>query len=387
MTMSLPRLLFREIRHGLPSFLLGALAVAVATALFISLTVAGRASYTETKRLMRDIGFNLVIVPAETEKARFWVDDMPQGDMPEAHVPALAATPGIGADHYVAMLQEKITWRGTEALLTGILPRMQAVDQSSKAPMGYGELGRGACYLGSALGERAGAQAGDVVDVLGVSLRVERVLLEEGSKEDIRLYAHLQDVQQMLGREGRINTIIALNCLCPYPGDQERALAEMRRRIARVLPDVHVMELRNIALVRLETRLMAERYADAILGAVLAAAAAWVALLAMLNARGRRREIGVMRALGFGAGHIAALMLGRAALMGVLGVLVGFALGTLIVLEHGPEMFRVTFKSPRPPWELLVPSMLVGPLLAALAAFIPTAAAVTQDPASTLSEE
>lgn len=375
------RLLAKEVRHRLLSFALGLLAVAAAATLFISLLTTGRASNIETKRLMRNLGFNLLIVPKETDMADFWAADFAKGDMPEEYARRLAGAPGIDADHYIAVLQKRIELRGRQVLLTGLLPEQTAVDARKKAPMGY-RIERGSCYVGSALTESLGIKARDTIEVLGKDLTVERVLLETGSKEDIRLQAHLRDVQEMLGMPGRINTIEALGCLCTG-----ELLSTLRDQIAKVLPDTRVTELGTIASARSQTRKMVEQHVGLIMGFVLVVCALWVGLLALLNVRERRQEIGILRALGFGSGRIGVLFIGRAVLMGALGALTGFAAGTALAMRYGADIFKLTFEKVQPAYDLIVPTLAVATLVAALASLIPAMIAVTQDPALTLTEE
>lgn len=379
--MSALRLMANEIRHRLFGFCLGLLAVAAAVALFVAMTTMGRASNTETKRLMRNLGFNLLIVPKDTDLADYWATDFVKEDMPEEYVRRLAGAKGISADHYVATLQKKVQWRGLSVLLTGVLPERSAADARKKAPMGY-QIDRGKCFVGYAIAQQLGIKPDDTIDFLGKNLVVERYLLEDSSKEDIRVYAHLADVQEVLEMPGRINTIQALGCLC-----YGASLPELRGQIAKVLPETYVTELRNIAAARSETRRMVEQHAGFITGVVLIVCVAWVGLLALLNVRERRQEIGILRALGFGSDRIAALFLGRAVLMGALGAAAGFVIGTALALHYGPDMFKLTFAKVRPAYDLLVPALVIAPLVAALASFLPAMIAVTQDPAEILTEE
>jgi putative ABC transport system permease protein len=379
--MSVARVLLAEIRHRLLSFLLGLMAVTAAVALLIALVTMGRASNVETKRLMRNLGFNLLLVPRDTDMADFWAADFAPGDMPEEYVSRLAETRALGVDHYVAVLQRKIEWQGHPVLLTGLLPENHAVDApGGKEPMGY-KIERGTCLVGYVLAQRLGLKPGDTLELPGKKLRVDRRLLEDGSKEDIRLYAHLRDVQDMLGVHGRINTIQALGCLC-----YGTPLSVLRDKLAGVLPDVQVVELRNIATARAETRHMVEQQVGFIVAAVLAVCAAWVGLLALLNVRERRQEIGILRALGFGSGRVAALFLGRAALIGLLGAAVGFVLGTWLALHFGPGIFKLTFGKVHPAYDLIGVAAVTAPVIAMLASFVPAMAAVTQDPAVSLRE-
>lgn len=117
---------------------------------------------------------------------------------------------------------------------------------------------------------------------------------------------------------------------------------------------------------------------------VILTSALFVGLMTLSNVRERRPEIGVLRALGKSAGNIAALFLGKAVLLGLLGGLLGCGLGYLVaplvgrtMLDLAADLFRV-----RPVW--LVATVLGAPLITVLASFLPTRAAVAQDPAIVL---
>jgi putative ABC transport system permease protein len=374
-------LLVREARFRWLSFVLGLVAVTAASGLYVALLTTGRASNQETTRLMRNLGFNLIVVPEGTDMAEFWATGEPQGDMPEQYVRDVAAAPGISADHYVARLQKRIPWRGREALLTGLLPEYPKGGNQAKAPMGH-QVKPGTCLLGYELWNAEGIKAGDTVEVADRTFTVETCLLEDGSNEDITIYANLADVQEMLDMPGRINTIDALECLCAGEGIQD-----VRRQVAEVLPGTHVIERRTVATARVETRVMVGRLSSLVATLALVASVAWVALLSFLNVRERWREIGILRALGFRSHHIATLILGRCALMGLVGAALGFAGGTALATAYGAEIFKLTFSKVKPSYELVVPTLAVTALVAMLAGALPAIVAVAQDPARTLTEE
>jgi ABC-type lipoprotein release transport system permease subunit len=378
--MSTFRLITKEIAHRALNFFLALLAISAAVALFIAVLTMGRASERETVRLMRDMGFNLRVLPKDTEMEDFWAADFAANEMPEDYVYRFASEPGLSMNHLVATLQKKITWRDRQVLLTGILPEVQPPG-SPTSPMGF-TIERGTVYVGYELAHSLRLSGGDTIDLLGKQFTVARCLAETGSKDDIRIYGHLHDVQEVLGKPGKINEIKALHCLC-YGDD----LASLRENLARSFPDTQVIEFRSIALARAETRQMVENYAAFIMPAVMLVCAAWVGVLAMINVRERRQEIGIMRALGFGSGTIASLFLGKAILIGALGAGVGFAVGTGLALRFGPAIFKVTARAITPLYGLLWWSLLAAPAFAALASFLPTVVAVTQDPAVTLIEE
>jgi len=373
------RLLIREILHRKLNFLLGLLAVVAATALFVALLTMGRASERETARIMRNMGFNLLILPKDTEMNDFWASDFASGAMPEQFVQRLlefAVAGKLSADHFVATLQKKVSWRNRKILLTGLLPEL-----GQKSPMGF-LMKPGTAYVGFELAQSLGIKRGEKITVLGKNFTVERCLGETGSKDDIRIYAHLHDVQVALGMQGEINSIQALGCRCR--GD---SLATIRKQLAEALPGTKVTEFRSIALARAETRKMVERHMAFVVPLVLLVCAAWVGVLALMNVFDRETEIGILRALGVDSGRIAGLFLGKAAIVGLVGAAIGFVLGTALARHFGPEIFKITFTRIQPSYHLLAWALVVAPMITTLASFLPTVVAVTQDPAVTLTKE
>ncbi|NSW57692.1 MAG: ABC transporter permease [Armatimonadetes bacterium] len=379
--MSVLGLALREIRHRSFTFVLGVIAVAASVGLFAAMITLGRASNTETTRLMRNLGFNLLILPGDADIGSFWAMDDVESDMPEEYTTRLAQTKGISADHYVSTLQKRVNWQGMTVLVTGVLKEQTAAGARTKAPMGT-VVEPGKCIVGYAICRKLGLREGDEIELLGQRLTVERCLAEDGSEEDVRIWTHLRDAQKMFNMPGRINMIRALGCLC-----QGGSLEILRDEIAGVLPDTYVTELRNIVVARTETRKMVESYVGLIVAVVVVVCAAWVGLLSLLNVRERRHEIGLLRALGFGSGPIAGLFITRAALMGLIGALIGFGVGTWLALELGEGIFKITFKSAAPAWDTFLPLVLGAPVLAAVAGLLPAVVAVTQDPAAVLTEE
>jgi putative ABC transport system permease protein len=115
--------------------------------------------------------------------------------------------------------------------------------------------------------------------------------------------------------------------------------------------------------------------------------AVWVGLLALANVRERRVEIGILRAVGKGSGAIAGLFLGKAVLMGLLGAAVGVGVGVLATRLIGAAALGVGPDQVAARPEVLLAGLLGAPLLAAVASYLPTLSAVTQDPAVVLRDQ
>ena len=75
-------LVLKEIVHRKTHFFLSVLSVIVAVALFVSCFTVGTASKRETSRLMREMGFNLRIIPKDTDMTTFWSVGFSEETMP-----------------------------------------------------------------------------------------------------------------------------------------------------------------------------------------------------------------------------------------------------------------------------------------------------------------
>ncbi len=396
------KLLLREIRFRKTNFALSLSAVIVAVTLFVAVPslIDGDARDAqaqldrmedETRKLMRDMGFNLMIVHRDTNMSNFWAADFSTVDMPQEYIDRLAGARALTlVTHLVATLQQKIEWNQRKVLLVGYLPEATQTHMRKKKPMGY-VVEPGTVYLGYELG--ADHKEGETIEILGKSFRIAQVLPEQGSKEDITMAMSLADAQTLLDKPGRINQIMALGCRCAGA-----LLPKVRKQLAEILPETRITEFRSMALARAEQRDLVgtvrrdriekmERFAAVVVPLVVLACAVWVGLLAMSNVRERRTEIGVWRALGIGAGKIGTLFIGKAMLLGLAGGVIGFFVGTWVGQVLGRQVFEIAADHFAPAYTTLLWTAIGAPLLCAMASYLPTLMAVIQDPAVVLSRE
>lgn len=415
------KILLAEIRYRKLNFILSLLAITIAVTLFVAgpVLVDGYARQTQvliadaeqstsdelaalekrTRRLMRDIGFNLMFVHRDTNMTDFWASDFAAADMPQEYLDRLVADERLAmVKHLVATLQQKIEWQGRKVLLVGYLPEATRSHARAKSPMGY-NVKPGTVLLGHELG--GGKKAGDEIEVLGKKFKIEKILPEQGSKEDITIALHLADAQEVLKKPRRINQILALGCRCA-----EASLPDIREKLSAVLPEARITEFRTRALARAEQRDLVERKQKQIMAdmadsraavqstmqslaevttpIVVIACAIWIGLLTLSNVHNRRAEVGLLRALGKQSPQIAALFLAKSLLLGLLGASIGFVFGSGLaqllgtrVLGVEPSLFAVHY-------DILLAALVGAPLLAMASAYLPTLVALRQDPAVAL---
>lgn len=382
--MTTPGLILREILHRKTNFLLSVLAVTVAVALFISFFTAGVASERETARLMLQMGYNLHIVPEDTDRSEFLLTGLTDRTMPQQYLEKLATPSAFSYNHLLGTLQRRISWQGLEVLLTGLAPEVCPPGQ--KQPPMVEPIPQGTAYVGYIITDRLKLKAGQIIEIAGKQLKIVGCLFEQGGVDDIRIQCHLKDAQEILNLPGQISEIQAVDCLCFV--DTTDPVSILRKEVASILPNVQVIQAKPIAMARAKQRQMIQGVFAVIVPFVVIACGIWIAVLAAINVRDRYQEIGIMRALGYGSGKITALFLGKAVIVGLLGAFIGFLAGTYLALHFGPDIFKMTAKMViKPQSPLLAWSLIFAPLFAAVSSFIPVMIAVAYDPAVALRQE
>jgi putative ABC transport system permease protein len=401
--MSVIGMLFSEAWQRKGTLLLSLITVSLAVALFIALLTLNTALQKETTKQMKELGFNLVILPVGVSAVDYEECRYGEHSMPQEYVRRLADKRDITADHFSGKLEKKLEWENRDAILTGI---MGTLARGQKKPLGFHKPPKlGHAYFGFGVargvkvakgpdGEPLKDEKGGFklvpVTVMGETFRVEKRLADRGTTDNIRIYINLKDAQRMLGKPGRIHAIEALGCRCQ--GDVVAAIAgevegllntgsDGRDKVKVVIPDPPKFYTRE------KMRTKVEGYAALVVPLVLLVSVIWIGALSYMNVRQRREEIGLLRAVGVGSGPVAVLFLGKAALTGIVGAGVGFAIGHAIARQFGPPIFELTAKAIKPMWIYLLWSLIAAPVMAVMASALPAMVAVSVDPAEALREE
>ena len=375
-------LILKELGHRKVNAVFSLLAIAIAVGGSIIFHTAFAGSLQRTKRIQRDMGQNLRIVSKDTDLAHFWDEGFSKTTFPENWVQSFTnINDTINYSHLSAVLKWKVQWRGSPAMIYGLAPR-EVAPPGRRKPIMITPVKKGTVLLGNALAKIHEVKRDDAVTVEGGDFKVGRVLSEKGSGAEIRIYMHLADAQSVLGRKGLINEIQALDCYCA--DETQDTLALLRKQLWPILPEAQVFRMQDMAEAREKQRRDIERTFSTLMPAVIILCGVIVGVLAFVNTRARRQEIGTLRALGKGSGEVAALFLGKALLLGVVGAVGGFALGTGLLFGWGPELLQISPKLINWDFGNLKWALLLAPVFAALASFIPAMLAVTQDPADTL---
>ncbi len=357
------------------------------------------------RKITKKMGFNILILPKDQNLNDFYADDFASKYMPENYVDKLANSKIVTIRHLLPSLQQKLKWPEEKRtiILIGMRSEVPNVFKSPLKPLAQ-IVNHDEIVLGHELSSSLNISTGDVVTLLGKSFKVSKLHGERGNKDDITAWINLKDAQLLLKKENKINAILALECKCAWA-----SLSTVRDEISEVLPDTQTLESHGKALARAEAReraakeavdalaaikhhravMLAEQqdFVSKLVPVVIVVCAVWIGVLAFGNSRDRRYEIGVLRALGVSSKNIFFLFLTKAALIGlvgaVLGCCLGFFVGFLIVSNNYQNLFLFELLKLNP----LVFTLVGATFLSVAATWLPAIIASRQDPAEILREE
>ncbi len=427
--MTIRQLMWKEITHRKLSFTLGLIAVVIAVACLTGALTLLRAHDLRTeqiiahkeaatkaamdsladdyRKIMKQLGYNTLILSGAQQLDALYANGYATSYMPEAYAERLAAARVTTLNHLLPVLQQKMRWpeQGRDILLTGICGqlRVKGVTADKQAPI-MQPVPKGGLDMGAEIARELHLTAGSTVTLLGESFTLHKVFRHKGTADDFGVWINLDRAQALLKQPGKINGILALECICAPD-----ALAQITAEVARVLPDVQVFEFSALAATRAAARTRAdtagkkaiaeetthraalrrerESLASVAAPLTIAGCALWILLLFLGNVRERRTEIGILRAIGLRSGQLHLLFAGKAMLMGLLGAAIGYFAGLLVgsVWGEAPDFRHYPLQLFDP--LLLLAMLTLAPVLAGLAGWLPAMLAAEQDPATALREE
>jgi len=369
-------LIVKEIKFRKLNFIFAVLAISLAVAFFVFFFTSNEASKRETIRLTRDMGFNLRIIPRETDMNKFWIRGYSEYTMPEDYVDRFWKFKDFSYAHLTATLHKEIIWHNKEIILTGLAPE---IDPAERTAMAF-RIEPGQVYIGYELAKELQLQQAEMIDIFGRKFKIVKILSESGSSDDIRIYGPLSEFQEILDMKGQINEITALNCLCISPEEGD-PLVMLREQLNQILPKAKVVMNTTIANAREQQRYMLEKYFSVISVCVVILIAIWIGTLAMINTKEREYEIGILHAIGHCSGKIMGIFLGKALIIGFVSAILGYLLGSFLALQFGSAIFKITANSIKPMCSLLIWSIIVAPSFSVISSFIPAIIAAIKDPA------
>ena len=437
----LGRLIARSLTRRPGRRALAAAAVALGTSVVVALVAVASDVGDRIARELRAGGANIMLLPAGSGGAAVLPGGtlavpLPGPLLAEAKVPGILTT--FWANNIVAI--SPMLEVGARLPHVGSLPpdlllvgthfdaELESPRSAGPCPMGLlkiapyaaisgrlpsvpttGEDGGPEAVIGVSLAARIVAGLGSRLDLAvprpdgsagALSLTVVGTV-STGGEEDDRLYAPLGLVQNVAGQRGLVSRVLISALLAPEDRLYARAL-QGKEKLPRREYEIYICRAYPLPVARdfaeavpgsegrplLRTADAEGRIVDGMrwLTVFVAAAVIVSSILAVLAAVAtsiveRRREVGLVKALGASRSQVLTPYLAETGLTGLVGGAAGFTLGTLLAHGIGIAVFgRPALVSS----VLFVPALVVATALAVLGSLIPLSAVLRLDAAAVL---
>jgi putative ABC transport system permease protein len=403
----LETILMKELLLRKSRMLSGLLAITFGIAVIVGLRSITVVSERSVRVKLDSLGANIMVLPQAASVDDYYAADIDAPTFPEEYLERLATSMLPGVDNLSPKLTRRTRVNGVPIVLTGILPANElaakpiwqssglagaeltlACAPSPNAASGpsfaderlmrkaVDTLAVGDVLAGSMAATRLGLAEGGSVTIEGRAFRVSKVLPETGTIDDDRLYAHLHEVQALLGTGPQISAIEIMGC-CSAISDG------LLGKLRNILPDTRITTIGQIVNTQIETNRLLGKVSLVLLAIITLVGALSIGNYTWANVEERRREIGTLMTLGAGRGSVYRLFLAKSVILGLLGGLTGYLVGTVAAMILGPQLAGIGVR-PVPvylPWCLVV---AVG--IALLGSLFPVYRATQMDPAAILQE-
>jgi len=403
--MRLAKLIGKEMCERSGPMVTAGLAILLGVTAVVAVYTVTNSSEKAVARDLDSLGANVLILPKGTTAQDYYSADMHAETLPEELVTRLALSNLEGVDNLSPKLCVPATLAGRKVILTGILPRNEfqakaawqgagifarplgcgAVDLPTEAPVDphtlvrkrvIESLGDNEALLGSEVAVRCGLHEGEPLELLGETFTVLAVLPETGTVDDGRVFAHLHTVQRLSGKGEVVNVIEVVGCC-------KQIAAGLVEKLTETLPEARIVTIAQVVRTQQDLNAVMVKLTLVFLGILLAVGGVGMAAAMNGNVRDRRKEIGILLALGATPAFVLWLFLGKAVVLGLGGGVGGYLLGTGLAAWLGPYLAGVSVR-PVPMMSLLAVALALS--VALLATYLPARHAARLDPCSCMKE-
>ena len=404
--MKIFHLVWLELGQRKAQLISGILAITLGIAVIVAIRSISLVSEKAVAINLDNLGANIMVLPQGATIDNYYSADIDAPTIPEEYVERILTSSLQGVDNLSPKLTRRVDIGDQKFVLTGIIPANELAskplwqsaglfgaeltascgENPQNESLGFKDeklqrksidsLEMADCLLGSAAAQKLGLQEGDELSIMGNKLKVSRVLTETGTVDDDRIFAHLQKVQDILGIQDQVSAIEIMGCCNAI---SEGLLGQLRN----ILPDTRITTIGQIVSTQIKTNQLMNQISLIILIIILIVGGISIGNYMWANVNERRKEIGILRMIGFPGNSIYKLLLIKAIIMGVAGGLTGFIAGALIAYFLGPYLAGINVV---PVPVLLLYSVVLATSIAIIGSLLPAYFASKFEPFSNMQE-
>lgn len=400
-------LVFRELLQRKNKLVTSGLAIVLGITVIVAINTITTYSEKAISKELDALGANILILPQDATLVDYYSADLQTGEMPEEYVTLLTTSNIEGLDNLSPKLSVPVKLEGKQVTVTGILPKNEFQSKASwqgagifSRPKGCGNvddifgltqkapkenlvrkrvietLEPNEILVGSDLSAKFQLKEGDEITMLNKLFKISAILPQTGTVDDSRIFAHLHTIQDLIGKGPVVNAIEVVGCC-------EQISKGLVKKINYLIPDAKVVTISQIVDTQIKTNQLMGNLSTLFLVIIIAIGGATIANDMYNNVYERRKEIGTLVALGANSSIVLKLFLRKALLLGILGGVGGYIIGTVIAVVLGPLVAGVPVL-PIP--YLFFVAVGLSICITVIASYFPARYATRLDPCSVLQE-
>ncbi|MCF8373512.1 MAG: ABC transporter permease [Bacteroidales bacterium] len=405
--MNLFKLVLIELWHRKSQLVSGLLAITLGIGVIVGIRSFSVVSEKAVAVNLDNLGANIMVLPQAASVDNYYSADIDAPTFPESYVERIVTSSLPGVDNLSPKLTRRLKIGNESIVLTGILPKSEIASKpiwqqgglfadkiaASCAPKpgaepakylderlqrkGIDSLAEADCFIGSVIAQRLNLKEKDKLNIEGKDFTVVNVLPETGTVDDDRVFANLHTVQELLGTGEQISAIEIMGC-CSEISDG------LLGKLRNVLPDTRITTIGQIVSTQIETNKMMNKISFVFLIIILFVGGISIGNYIWANVNERRKEIGILRMIGYHKRHVYFILVLKGIIIGFLGGIAGYILGTFGAIWLGPQFAGIEVA---PIYTLILVSVVISVSVSIIGTVIPAYMAGKIEPFSNMQEE
>lgn len=405
--MRLIDLTLKELWHRKSQLISGLLAITLGIGIIVGIRTISVESEKAVAVNLDNLGANILVLPQAASVDNYYSADIDAPTFPENYVEKILTSTLPGVDNLSPKLTRRVKINNHNVVLTGILPKNEIASKpiwqtgglfgnmlnASCAPKpgtqpakyfneklqrkGIDSLAESDCFIGSAVAIKLNLKENDTLIIENRPFTIVKVLPETGTVDDDRVFANLHTVQNLLGIGEQISAIEIMGCCAAI---SDGLLGKLRN----ILPDTRITTIGQIVSTQIETNKLMNKISLVFLIIILFVGSISIGNYIWANVNERRKEIGILRMIGYYKRHVYFILLLKAVTMGFVGGIVGFIFGTFAAIWLGPIFAGIEVS---PIYTLLIVSIAISIIISVLGSSIPAYLAGKIEPFANMQED
>ncbi|WP_273266652.1 ABC transporter permease [Flexistipes sinusarabici] len=181
--------------------------------------------------------------------------------------------------------------------------------------------------LGSSVAKVIDKKTGDTLTIFGEEMEVSGIISETGSDEDNLIFMNLSKLQEMTGSADKINfvEVSALCSGCP--------IEDIVGQIKGNLPGAEITAVQKMVKQRMSAVNFVNKLAFILSSVIVFTACFMIAIFMYSSVNERKKEIGILRSIGYSKINIFSIFTFESVIVGILSGVLGYAGGYFLSIE------------------------------------------------------